>query len=76
MRNAKRAGKTAADIVNDYEESKLADIFYLLGELKNSLMYRLCSRQSQNRKKDRDYYRLHQGSRASFQERTGEERYG
>lgn len=26
MRMNKRAGKTAADIVNDYEESKLADI--------------------------------------------------
>lgn len=36
MRMNKRAGKTAADIVNDYEESKLADIFYLYGELKNS----------------------------------------
>lgn len=76
MRMNKRAGKTAADIVNDYEESKLADIFYLYGELKKFPTYRLCSRQSQNRKKDRDYYRLHQGSRASFQERTGEERYG
>ena len=32
----KRAGKTAADIVNTYEEEKLADIFYLYGELKNS----------------------------------------
>ena len=36
MRMNKRAGKTAADIVNDYEESQLADIFYLYGELKNS----------------------------------------
>lgn len=36
MRMNKRAGKTAADIVNDYEESRLADIFYLYGELKNS----------------------------------------
>lgn len=32
----KRAGMTAADIVNNYEEEKLADIFYLYGELKNS----------------------------------------
>ena len=32
----KRAGLTAADIVNTYEEEKLADIFYLYGELKNS----------------------------------------
>ena len=36
MRMNKRAGKTAADIVNEYEESDLADIFYLYGELKNS----------------------------------------
>lgn len=36
MRMNKRAGMTAADIVNTYEESKLADIFYLFGELKNS----------------------------------------
>lgn len=30
----KRAGITAADIVNTYEEEKLADLFYLYGELK------------------------------------------
>ena len=36
MRMNKRAGKTAADIVNEYEEEALADIFYLYGELKNS----------------------------------------
>ena len=32
----KRAGKTAADIVNSYDEQQLADIFYLYGEMKNS----------------------------------------
>ena len=32
----KRAGITAADVVNTYEEERLADIFYLYGELKNS----------------------------------------
>ena len=36
MRMNKRAGMTAADIVNTYDEEKLADIFYLYGELKNS----------------------------------------
>lgn len=36
MRMNKRAGLTAADIVNTYEEGRLADIFYLYGELKNS----------------------------------------
>ena len=35
MRMNKRAGLTAADIVN-YDEERLADIFYLYGELKNS----------------------------------------
>lgn len=36
MRMNKRAGMTAADIVNNYSEERLADIFYLYGELKNS----------------------------------------
>lgn len=36
MRMNKQASKTAADIVNDYEEEALANIFYLYGELKNS----------------------------------------
>ena len=36
MRMNKRSGKTAADIVNYYDEERLADIFYLYGELKNS----------------------------------------
>ena len=36
MRMNQRAGKTAADIVNTYDEAALADIFYLYGELKNS----------------------------------------
>ena len=36
MRMNKRAGMTAADIVNNYDEEKLANIFYLYGELKNS----------------------------------------
>ncbi len=36
MRMNKRAGKTAADILNEYEEERLADIFYLYGELKNA----------------------------------------
>lgn len=36
MRMNKRAGITAADVVNNYSEEQLADIFYLYGELKNS----------------------------------------
>lgn len=36
MRMNKRVGLTAADVVNTYEESQLADIFYLYGELKTS----------------------------------------
>ena len=36
MRMNKRAGRTAAEIVNTYDEEQLADIFYIYGELKNS----------------------------------------
>lgn len=36
MRMNKRAGITAADIVNTYDEERLANLFYLYGELKNS----------------------------------------
>lgn len=36
MRMNKRAGITAAQVVNTYDEERLADIFYLYGELKNS----------------------------------------
>ncbi len=36
MRMNKRAGLTAADILNTYDEERLADVFYIYGELKNS----------------------------------------
>ncbi len=36
MRMNKRAGKTAADILNDYDEGRLSDLFFIYGELKNS----------------------------------------
>lgn len=36
MRMNKRDGTTAADVVNTYDEERLADIFYMYGELKNS----------------------------------------
>ena len=36
MRMNKRAGQTAADVLNNYTEEQLADILYLYGELKNS----------------------------------------
>jgi 16S rRNA (cytosine1402-N4)-methyltransferase len=36
MRMNKRAGITAADVVNKYEESDLADVFFLYGEMRNS----------------------------------------
>lgn len=36
MRMNKRAGKTAANIVNEYDEEQLANLFYIYGELKNS----------------------------------------
>ncbi len=36
MRMNKRAGMTAADVINNYDEERLANLFYLYGELKNS----------------------------------------
>ena len=36
MRMNKRSGMTAADIVNNYSEEQLSDIFYIYGELKNA----------------------------------------
>lgn len=36
MRMNKRAGITAADILNTYDEERLADIFFLYGELKSA----------------------------------------
>jgi len=36
MRMNKRAGQTAADILNNYSEEQIADILYIYGELKNA----------------------------------------
>ncbi len=36
MRMNTRAGMTAAEVVNTYDEARLADVFYLYGELKTS----------------------------------------
>ena len=36
MRMNKRSAMTAADIVNNYSEEQLSDIFYIYGELKNA----------------------------------------
>lgn len=36
MRMNKRSGITAAEILNNYEEERLADILYIYGELKNA----------------------------------------
>ena len=36
MRMNKRSGMTAAEILNNYDENQLADIFYIYGELKNA----------------------------------------
>lgn len=36
MRMNTRAGQTAADVLNNYTEEQLADVFYLYGELKNA----------------------------------------
>ena len=36
IRMNKRSGQTAADILNNYTEEQLSDIFYIYGELKNA----------------------------------------
>lgn len=36
MRMNRQAGTTAADVVNSYDEERLANLFFLYGELKNS----------------------------------------
>ncbi len=51
MRMNKREGKTAADIINDYEEEQLADIFYLYGELRNAR--KIAAVLTQSRKRQR-----------------------
>ena len=51
MRMNKRAGKTAADILNEYSEKALADVFYLYGELKNArrITAAICAYRQQKR---------------------------
>lgn len=51
MRMNKRAGKTAADILNEYSEEALADVFYLYGELKNArrIAAAICAYRQQQR---------------------------
>ena len=51
MRMNKRAGKTAADILNEYSEEALADVFYLYGELKNArrIAAAICAYRQQKR---------------------------
>lgn len=51
MRMNKRAGKTAADILNEYSEEALADVFYLYGEQKNArrITAAICAYRQQKR---------------------------
>ncbi len=51
MRMNKRAGRTAADIVNEESEKRLADIFFLYGELKNArrIAAAICKARQQQR---------------------------
>ena len=51
MRMNKRAGKTAADILNEYSEKALAEVFYLYGELKNArrITAAICAYRQQKR---------------------------
>ena len=51
MRMNKRAGTTAAEILNTYEEEQLADIFYIYGELKNARKIASIIAKTRNEKK-------------------------
>jgi len=51
MRMNKRAGTTAAEIINNYDEEQLADIFYIYGELKNARKIAATIIKSRNEKK-------------------------
>jgi 16S rRNA (cytosine1402-N4)-methyltransferase len=50
MRMNKRAGKTAAEILNTYSEEALADVFYLYGELRSSRAIARAVVQTRNQK--------------------------
>ncbi len=51
MRMNNRAGMTAADVVNTYDEEHLADLFYLYGELKNGRRLAAALVKARNEKK-------------------------
>ena len=51
MRMNKRAGTTAAEILNSYDEELLADIFYIYGELKNARKIAATIAKTRNEKK-------------------------
>ena len=51
MRMNKRAGTTAAEILNNYDEEQLADIFYIYGELKNARKIAATIANTRNEKK-------------------------
>ena len=51
MRMNKRAGTTAAEILNNYDEEQLADIFYIYGELKNARKIAAIIAKTRNEKK-------------------------
>ena len=51
MRMNKRAGTTAAEILNSYDEEQLADIFYIYGELKNARKIAAIIAKTRNEKK-------------------------
>lgn len=51
MRMNRRAGPTAADVLNDYAEERLADVFYLYGELRNARKLAALVAQARSRKR-------------------------
>jgi 16S rRNA (cytosine1402-N4)-methyltransferase len=58
MRMNKRAGKTAADVLNTYTEAALADMFYSLGELRNARAIAKTITQKRNEQKIQTIARL------------------
>ncbi|MDR1381248.1 MAG: 16S rRNA (cytosine(1402)-N(4))-methyltransferase RsmH [Tannerella sp.] len=50
MRMNSRGGQTAADVLNSYPEERLADVFYLYGELRNSRRIARAVVEARNRK--------------------------
>ena len=76
MRMNKRAGITAADILNDYDEERLADILYLYGELKQSRRIASAIVKARGQKTYKNNERLTDNHRTFLSAGTRKERHG